>query len=354
MGSVYEAEDVASGRRVAVKVIHPDRKLNDDVVRRFRRETKAAMAVVSEHIARVLEGGTDPAIDAPYMVMEHLTGEDLQAASRRLGPLPPACALRIVGQACEGLRRAHDAGITHRDIKPANLFLARGGEDGKITVKILDFGISKTKPRDLVGPETTGLTSTGAVLGSPFYMSPEQARGIKDIDHRTDLWSLGVVLYRLLTGREPHHEIDAFGDLIIALCSRSAEPVQQHAPWVPAEVAALAHAALRLNPDDRYQSAAAMLEPIRALLPDGLELRAEMLVPLTEAERTVAVARQIDAVATQEERTIAVARQIDAVAAQKAWLAAAGLALATLLGVAGIYRATLSLAGHAAAPAASG
>ncbi len=293
MGSVYEAEETSGGRHVAVKVIHADRRLSDDLVRRFRREARAAMSVSSRHIAQVLDAGADMTSGTPYMVMEFLVGEDLEALARRLGPLPPEAALRIVGQACAGMEVAHQAGIVHRDIKPANLFLARSG--GEIVVKIVDFGIAKILQDRSPSAETTGLTSTGSMLGSPLYMSPEQARGIKGIDHRSDVWSLGVVLYRALTGRAPHQGIEAFGDLIIAISTRAATPIQEISPWVRPEVAAIAHAALRVSPSERFQTAGEMLERIRALLPGGLELSEEMLVPLSDAERMAVAPRSQEA-----------------------------------------------------------
>ena len=289
MGDVYEAEDAASGGRVAVKLIRADRDgLSEAVVRRFQREARAAMAVASEHIARVLDAGFDEGARAPYLVMELLRGEDLDAVLRRLGPLPPACALRVVGQACAGLAAAHGAGIVHRDIKPANLFLARGeggGGGGRITVKLLDFGIAKV----LAGPEggvgSGSLTSTGMMLGSALYMSPEQAQGLRGIDHRSDIWSLGVVLYAALTGREPHANAGFLGDIILAICERPPTPVREAAPWVGAEVAAIVHDALRLEPEERMQSAGEMLGRIRGVLGGGLELGEEMLVPVDAAER---------------------------------------------------------------------
>lgn len=293
MGDVYEAEDTASGRRVAVKVIRADEEgLSEATVRRFQREAHAAMAVASEHIARVLDAGFDEDARAPYLVMELLPGEDLDAVLRRLGPLPPATALRIVGQACVGLAAAHEAGIVHRDIKPANLFLARGQEDdGRITVKLLDFGIAKVLAGTAGGLASASLTSTGMMLGSALYMSPEQAQGLRGIDYRTDIWSLGVVLYAALTGREPHAGAGFLGDIILAICERPPAPVQERAPWVGPEVAAIVHDALRLAPEERMQSAGEMLGRIRGVLGGGLELGEEMLVALGEGERGRAAAR---------------------------------------------------------------
>ncbi|MGK4009144.1 serine/threonine-protein kinase [Sorangium sp. So ce1036] len=297
MGSVYEAIELASDRRVAIKVIHAEKKLSDELVRRFRREAKAAMAAASPHIAQVLDAGVEPKTGAPYMAMEYLTGEDLEGLLRRLGPLAPTLALRIIGQACMGVHHAHGSGIVHRDIKPANLFLA-GGDGGEIVVKILDFGIAKIRTDPAYGLDTTALTTSGTLLGSPVYMSPEQARGIRSIDHRADIWSLGVVLYRALTGRTPHQGVGALGDLILAICTKPPPLVQDLAPWVSPEIASLCHTALRIEACDRFQTAEAMLHSIRALAPEGLGLREDMLAPLTEAERT-AVAHRLDCTTAQ-------------------------------------------------------
>ncbi|XXT19719.1 serine/threonine-protein kinase [Sorangium sp. So ce429] len=297
MGSVYEAVELVSDRRVAIKVIHAEKKLSDGLIRRFRREAKAAMAAASPHIAQVLDAGVEPTTGAPYMAMEYLAGGDLDDLLRRLGPLPPALALRIIGQACMGVQHAHSAGIVHRDIKPANLFLAHS-DGGEIVVKVLDFGIAKIRTDPAYGIDTTALTSSGTLLGSPVYMSPEQARGIKSIDHRTDIWSLGVVLYRALTGRTPHQGADALGDLILAICTKPPPLVQDLAPWVPPEVAFLCHAALRIDAEDRFRTAEAMLHSVLALTPEGLGLREDMLAPLTEVERA-GVARRLDCTTTQ-------------------------------------------------------
>jgi eukaryotic-like serine/threonine-protein kinase len=284
MGSVYEAEDTTTGQRLAVKVIDRIDEANaDTLMSRFWREVQVAMSIEGEHIVKVLDSGQDQATGAPFMVMEYLTGEDLQSLLDRLGPLPSDLALRIAAQACEGIRQAHAAGVVHRDVKPANLFLVRG-EEGVITIKVLDFGIAKIK---LAAPATLSadLTRTGSMLGSPHYVSPEQARGLKDIDHRTDLWSLGVVLYRALAGVTPYGDIRAIGDLIISICSEAPPSIQEKASWVPPQVAAVVHGALRLSPYERYPNAAAMLDALRSLLPGGSALHETMLVPLTDVER---------------------------------------------------------------------
>ena len=290
MGVVHEAIDETTGARVAVKLVHAemirDASTKDDVSKltRFLREAKAAAAIQGEHVARTLDWGTDESTGQPFIVMELLEGEDLHVAMKRVLVLPPDVALRIAAQACEGLLQAHRARVTHRDIKPANLFLARTAT-GEIVVKILDFGIAKIRPENDTDGETTALTRTGSMLGSPKYMSPEQARGSRTLDARTDLWSLGVVLFRALTGHLPHEDTTAIGEFIIVLCSEPPQSVQSLAPWVPEEIANIVEDALKIDRDQRYESAEAMLAAIHELLPNGDQLRVEEIVPFDESAR---------------------------------------------------------------------
>ncbi len=286
MGTVYEAQHAGTGRRVAIKVISTGDITKDaQLVGRFQREAKAAGAIDTLHICQVLDTGTDPDSGLPFMVMEYMAGEDVQQLFQRVGVIGPDLALRIVAQTCLGLQKAHESGVVHRDIKPANLFLAR--KDGEeITVKLLDFGIAKVKMEHANSTADAGLTRTGTMLGSPLYMSPEQARGTKNIDHRADIWSLGIVLYQALTGRTPYHHIDALGELIIAICSEPPKPVQDFAPWVSKDIAAIVHRALQLDPSQRYQSAQEMLNAIKPFLPHGNVIQESMLVGVSDAERS--------------------------------------------------------------------
>jgi len=291
MGAVYEAHHVGTRRRVAVKVISTgDLSKDEQLIGRFQREAKAAGAVDTQHICQVLDTGVDAGTGWPFMVMEYMAGEDVQQLVRRVGALHADLALRITAQSCMGLQKAHDAGVVHRDIKPANLFLAKS-DAGSILVKLLDFGIAKVKIEHASELGDAGLTRTGTMLGSPLYMSPEQARGVKTIDHRADIWSLGIVLYEMLTGRTPYHHIEALGELIIAICSEPPRPVQDFAPWITPEVAAIVHKALRANPHERFQSAAEMLAVIRPLPADGTNIDDTMLVSLSETHKALVAKR---------------------------------------------------------------
>jgi eukaryotic-like serine/threonine-protein kinase len=288
MGAVYEARHRGTGRRVAVKVIAGAMLArNPEVVSRFQREALASGAIESQYIAQILDTGVDPTMGTPYTVMELLVGEDLQQAMQRLGPLPPDLAMRIAAQAAMGLRKAHESSVVHRDIKPANLFLARR-EEGDVLVKLLDFGIAKVRADQPTVAESGGLTRTGAMLGSPLYMSPEQARGKRDIDHRTDVWSLGVVLYEALAGTTPHGHIESIGELILQICSTTPRHVQELAPWVPPDVAGIVHRALALDPAQRFQTAAEMADALRALLPGSTALSESMFVAMTDQARAAA------------------------------------------------------------------
>ncbi len=178
MGAVFEATHKGTGGRVALKLVAAaDLTQNDEIMARFRREARAAAAIESDRIVRVFDLGSDGPTGMPYMAMELLPGQDLAAAMRRVRILTPKTAVRIVVELLAGLSKAHACGVVHRDIKPGNVFLAES--DDRLAVKILDFGIAKVR-MDTLNDAEGGLTRTGSVLGSPQYMSPEQAFGHKD------------------------------------------------------------------------------------------------------------------------------------------------------------------------------
>jgi serine/threonine-protein kinase len=257
MGTVYEALNTSIGKRVAMKFVDASLSRNKDAVARFQREAQAASAVESAHIVEIFDAGaTDD--ELPYIVMELLRGEDLGHRIRRSGRLELAEALPLIAQILRGLHRAHEAGIVHRDLKPDNIFLVERDDESDF-VKILDFGISKMR-RTGGAPEKT-LTRQGTVLGTPFYMSPEQAQAQPDVDGRTDLWSLGAILYECLTGRPPH-EGHAYEQVIVNICTKDAPDVRVHNPGVPEPLSRVIAKALSRDRDTRFATAREMLDAL--------------------------------------------------------------------------------------------
>ncbi|MEZ4223415.1 MAG: serine/threonine-protein kinase [Polyangiaceae bacterium] len=223
MGVVVAAHHLQLDEKVALKFLVPAALSNPQAVARFEREARAAVKIKSEHVARVIDVGKLDS-GAPYMVMEFLEGGDLSDWLEQRGALPIEQAVEFVLQACEAIAEAHGLGIVHRDLKPANLFCIRR-PDGLLSVKVLDFGISKLTSLGGSGPEM-GLTTSQAVMGSPFYMSPEQMASAKDVDARTDIWALGAILFELLTKRPPF-EAEALPELVLKI-------VQHETPWLRA------------------------------------------------------------------------------------------------------------------------
>ncbi|HEY1536676.1 MAG TPA: serine/threonine-protein kinase, partial [Polyangiaceae bacterium] len=204
MGAVWLAHDQSLDSQCAVKLVDPEKALNDEVRVRFEREAKAAAQIRGTHVVDIFDHGIWDG--TPFIVMEYLEGEDLGVRLERVGPLNPEQTYQILGQVARALVRAHAAGIVHRDLKPENIFLVPG--DDQEVAKVLDFGIAKHEQYALAGKTT----KTGSFMGTPYYMSPEQARG-KAIDWRSDLWALGVIVFQCLTGRPPF-ESEALGELM--------------------------------------------------------------------------------------------------------------------------------------------
>jgi serine/threonine-protein kinase len=282
MGTVYEAFR-PDGTRVAVKVLSEELARSENQIARFEREARAVAKLNTPYVATVVESGVDARLRLPFIVMEYLEGEDLRATLQRLHCLPPLVAVQIAMQVCAALEEAHRAHLLHRDIKPANLFLACAA--ARRTVKLLDFGIAKSVVTRKEGTDPGSLTLSGGLIGSPQYMSPEHVRGARSIDVRVDVWSLGIVLYQMLCGSTPHAKAVEVGELIVKICTCPPEPIQQRAPWVSKELAAVVHRALRMSPDDRFASAKAFFEALSALAPRGFDLEASSLRDLTDAER---------------------------------------------------------------------
>lgn len=248
MGLVYEGENVRIKRRVAIKVLHAAVAAKEDVVQRFEREAQAAGRIGSAHIVEVLDLGSLPSGER-FIVMEYLDGEDVTARILRLQRLTADQAAPILIQALEGLAAAHAAGIIHRDIKPDNIFILHRNAGIPDFVKLLDFGVSKFSALDA----EMSMTRTGAVVGTPYYMSPEQAKG-GIVDARTDLYALGVVAYQMVTGRVPFNA-GSFNELLFKIVLESAEPLAQLVPTLDRDFKVLIERAMAREPDGRFQTA---------------------------------------------------------------------------------------------------
>ena len=279
MGAVYEAENVLIRRHVAIKVLHPHVAERHDALRRFEREAQAAGRIGSPHIVEVLDMGELEG-GAHFLVMELLEGETLQQRIRAEGRLDPADAARVVLQLLAGLGAApRRQNIVHRDLKPANVFLAanhaavmRGD-----FVKILDFGVSKFSAHG----DDMAATGGGLVLGTPFYMSPEQAKGARHIDHRSDLYAVGVILYECVTGKVPF-EAETLNELIFRIVLEAPPPVESIVPDLDPGFAAILHKAMAREIGERYQTAREMAEALAHwLAPDrarvGLDTSSALL-----------------------------------------------------------------------------
>ncbi|WP_437315938.1 serine/threonine-protein kinase [Sorangium sp. So ce385] len=257
MGTVYEAVNTAIGKRVAMKFVDAELAQNKDAVARFHREAQAASAVESAHIVEIFDAGF--ADDVPFLVMELLRGEDLGHRIRRCGRLELGESLHVTAQILRGLHRAHEAGIVHRDLKPDNIFLVDRDDDPNFA-KILDFGISKVRRTD--GAPAHTLTRQGTVLGTPFYMSPEQAQALP-VDGRTDLWAVGAILYECLTGHPPHSG-SSYEQVIVNICMKDAQDVRMSNPAVPEPIARVIAKALTRDRDARFSSARDFLDALVA------------------------------------------------------------------------------------------
>jgi serine/threonine-protein kinase len=247
MGLVFEAEHLRLRQRVAIKFLRADVLCMADAVERFEREARASCRIRGPHVAHVLDVDTDEQ-GRPYMVMELLRGRDLEAELRARGALPIHEAVDWVLQACAAVGEAHAAGIVHRDLKPSNLFLAE--ESGTRVLKVLDFGISK------VARDEPAVTSAAVTVGTPLYMSPEQVRSSRDVDGRTDIWSLGVILYELVAGAPPF--LGTTTAAIAAIVADATPSLRRVRPDVPEDLELAVATALAKSPDDRFPSAEAL------------------------------------------------------------------------------------------------
>ena len=281
MGHVYSAIHERLGLRVAIKILSPTLCQSDDAVRRFSREARASVRIQSEHVARVLDVGQLES-GAPYMVMEFLSGNDLAHELKQRGPLPIQEAVQYVLQASEAVAEAHALGVIHRDLKPANLFLTRRPDNSPL-VKVLDFGIAKAiAPEQGAFEPAPSLTATHSFLGSPAYMSPEQVRTPKSVDMRSDIWSLGTILYELLLGELPFRGSNAL-DLLAAVASDPMPSVRERRADVSPELEAVIAKCLEKKPNDRYQSVASFAQ---ALAPHAPPASLQLVSRISGIQRT--------------------------------------------------------------------
>jgi serine/threonine-protein kinase len=280
---VYCAQHLELDERVAIKFLKPESLGDPGIVGRFAREAKAALSIKSEYVARILDVGTLEGTSVPFIVMEYLDGRDLASTLQNQGVFSISDTAEYVLQACEALAIAHAKGIVHRDIKPENLFLTttQHGRHMKV-VKVLDFGISKAALTGSMFRGEIPLVRTGQLMGTPLYMSPEQVRAADSVDARTDIWSLGLVMYEILTGQTAFNAA-SLTELCAMILERDVTPVRDIRPEIPEGVALAVQRCLQKDAAKRFQNVG---ELAKALLPFAPK-RARIC-----AERAVSVLRE--------------------------------------------------------------
>jgi eukaryotic-like serine/threonine-protein kinase len=352
MGAVWRGFDKKLRRIVAVKVLHPKWAASAEARMRFEREAMAVAQLSCPQVVQIFDYGVHEG--APFIVMELLDGEDLQERLKREKQIAFEYALEIVWQTAKALGVAHGAGIVHRDLKPANVFLATG--EGEIAVKVLDFGVAKLLDHQGGDDEAT---REGLVVGTPHYMSPEQARGLPGtIDHRADLWSLGAITYRMLTGRLPFRGKSPTDVIIALLTHQPFEPATRVAPHLPPEIDAFFERALAREPHARFQTAKELAVALGQIAPDTMP-SLQLPLPAGELLDAIGEASIVETLDSDAARRIAIEapqasppRRHDAGASlpgvlvdpeglppKRRWLWWAGAAL--VLGLAGLAGRTL-------------
>lgn len=258
VGAVFEAQD-RDGERVAIKLLLPEWRSHEQVLERFAREARVLMRLTTPHVGKLLDvGNLEPEKGAlPYLVLEYLEGTDLDWVIENQGPVPFARAFAWCADACDGVAEAHELGVVHRDLKPSNVFLAETAEPEPV-IKVLDFGLAAGEPSR--APASIKLTKTDSLLGSPAYMSPEQMIASTDVDARSDIWSMGALLYELLTGRLPFD-----GDTDLQMFSAAMTRPPPPLPDQPAPVQALVLRCLEKSPGDRFPTMRDLSSALRRL-----------------------------------------------------------------------------------------
>ena len=274
-------------QQVAIKFLHAQGLEQYQTAQRFKREARAGARIQSEHVVRVLDVGALPD-GCPYIVMEHLKGNDLAQELAQRQRLPAAQAVGHLLEACEALAAAHGAGVVHRDLKPENLFLAERS-DGTRTVKLLDFGISKS----LMGHSLTdlALTRTATFMGSPLYMSPEQMRSSRNVDARSDIWSVGAILYEMLSGKQPFYA-ESIPELCLSVIEDQPEPLRELVPDLPTGLELIVERCLEKDRERRYATVAEValaLAPFAPPVDSSAERTARILALSRVAARNARV-----------------------------------------------------------------
>lgn len=248
MGWVFEGDNELIHRRVAIKVLRASMAGNQTAARRFRKEAQAAGRIGSKHIVEVLDLG-ELESGEPYMVLEYLDGVTLKERFKSKGTLSPEEAIALLLQLLDGLGKAHEAGIVHRDLKPDNVFIIKD-EAGNDFIKILDFGVSKFRTID---PNSMEVTKSGVIMGTPYYMSPEQIEATKNVDQRADIYAVGVLLYEALSGRVPY-SADSLHDLLMKILTHKAIPIDTVSD-IDAGLATIVGKAMSRKLEERFQTA---------------------------------------------------------------------------------------------------